>query len=143
MTDTPSNPSPESNPKSPRGLLYGIGALVVIGLAGSLYVMKKPSDSGTPVAEATPMAAVDPAASGTPDAGAANVGRFGDSDLTLNARTAVAAARALGEAVIVPAHAEGWHHFSETRERLVREFEYSGLAHRLRVPQHGVPLELS
>ncbi len=76
-------------------------------------------------------------------AGAANVGRFGDSDLTLNARTAVAAARALGEAVIVPAHAEGWHHFSETRERLVREFEYSGLAHRLRVPQHGVPLELS
>ena len=70
-------------------------------------------------------------------AGAANVGRYGDADLTLNARTAVDAARALGEAVIVPVHAEGWHHFSETRERLVREFEYAGLASRLRVPIPG------
>jgi len=75
-------------------------------------------------------------------AGAANVGRFGDSDLTLNARTAVAAARALGDALIVPAHAEGWHHFSETRERLEREFAYEGLGDRLRVPVHGQPLEL-
>jgi L-ascorbate metabolism protein UlaG (beta-lactamase superfamily) len=70
-------------------------------------------------------------------AGAANVGRFGDADLTLNARTAVEAARMLGDAVIVPVHAEGWHHFSETRERLVREFEYAGLASRLRVPTPG------
>ncbi len=75
-------------------------------------------------------------------AGAANVGRFGDADLTLNARTAVAAARELGDAVIVPVHAEGWHHFSETRERLVREFGYAGLAERLRVPEPGVPLAL-
>lgn len=69
--------------------------------------------------------------------GAANVGRFGDVDLTLNARTAVEAARLLGDAVIVPVHAEGWHHFSETRERLVREFEYAGLAGRLRMPGIG------
>jgi L-ascorbate metabolism protein UlaG (beta-lactamase superfamily) len=75
-------------------------------------------------------------------AGAANVGRFGDADLTLNARTAVEAARELGESVIVPVHAEGWHHFSETRERLVREFGYAGLAARLRVPEAGVPLAL-
>ncbi|PRB07613.1 MBL fold metallo-hydrolase [Microbacterium sp. MYb64] len=75
-------------------------------------------------------------------AGAANVGRFGDADLTLNARTAVAAARELGDAVIVPVHAEGWHHFSETRERLVREFGYAGLADRLRLPEPGVPLAL-
>jgi len=75
-------------------------------------------------------------------AGAANVGRFGDADLTLNARTAVAAARELGDAVIVPVHAEGWHHFSETRERLVREFGYAGLADRLRMPEAGVPLAL-
>nr|WP_274637700.1 MBL fold metallo-hydrolase [Microbacterium bovistercoris] len=74
--------------------------------------------------------------------GAANVGRFGDDDLTLNARTAVEAARALGDAVIVPVHAEGWHHFSETRERLVREFEYAGLTHRLRVPTAGERLVL-
>ena len=75
-------------------------------------------------------------------AGAANVGRFGDADLTLNARTALEAARALGDAVIVPVHAEGWHHFSETRERLVREFGYAGLAERLRVPEAGAPLAL-
>lgn len=75
-------------------------------------------------------------------AGAANVGRFGDADLTLNARTAVEAARELGDAVIVPVHAEGWHHFSETRERLVREFGYAGLSDRLRVPEAGVPLPL-
>ncbi len=74
--------------------------------------------------------------------GAANVGRFGDSDLTLNARTAVEAARALGEAIIVPVHAEGWHHFSETIDRLEREFAYAGLADRLRVPAAGVPLPL-
>lgn len=74
--------------------------------------------------------------------GAANVGRFGDSDLTLNARTAVEAARALGEAIIVPVHAEGWHHFTETIDRLEREFAYAGLADRLRVPTAGVPLPL-
>lgn len=74
--------------------------------------------------------------------GAANVGRFGDSDLTLNARTAVEAARALGSALIVPIHAEGWHHFTETRERLAREFAYAGLGDRLRVPTAGVPLPL-
>ena len=70
-------------------------------------------------------------------AGAANVGRFGDSDLTLNARTAVEAARELGDAVMVPVHAEGWHHFSETRERLVREFGYARLGDRLRIPEAG------
>jgi L-ascorbate metabolism protein UlaG (beta-lactamase superfamily) len=75
-------------------------------------------------------------------AGAANVGRFGDEDMTLNARTAVEAARVLGDAVIVPVHAEGWHHFSETRERLVREFGLAGLAGRLRVPTAGEKLTL-
>lgn len=74
--------------------------------------------------------------------GAANVGRFGDSDLTLGARTAVEAARALGDAVVVPVHAEGWHHFTETVERLEREFAYAGLAGRLRVPAAGTPLVL-
>ncbi|MHA7985601.1 MBL fold metallo-hydrolase [Rathayibacter sp. CAU 1779] len=74
--------------------------------------------------------------------GGANVGRFGDDDLTLNARTAVEAANVLGDAVIVPVHAEGWHHFSETRERLVREFGYAGLSGRLRIPTAGTPLVL-
>lgn len=70
-------------------------------------------------------------------AGAANVGRFGDIDLTLNARTAVEAAQALGDALIVPVHAEGWFHFSETLERLIGMFEHAGLAHRLQVLTAG------
>jgi L-ascorbate metabolism protein UlaG (beta-lactamase superfamily) len=75
--------------------------------------------------------------------GAANVGRFGDVDLTLNARTAVLAARALGDAVIVPVHAEDWAHFSETPERLVREFDYAGLSDRLVTAPKGVRVEIS
>ncbi|MEU8894461.1 MBL fold metallo-hydrolase [Nocardia sp. NPDC048505] len=69
--------------------------------------------------------------------GAANPGRFGDTDVTLNARTAAQAAELLGEAVIVPVHGEGWAHFTETLEHLARTFEYAGLAGRLRVPPLG------
>ncbi|NUS42664.1 MAG: MBL fold metallo-hydrolase, partial [Mycobacteriaceae bacterium] len=69
--------------------------------------------------------------------GAANPGRYGDTDVTLNARTAVAAARILADAVVIPIHAEGWAHFSETLERLAREFDYAGLASRLRIPSPG------
>jgi L-ascorbate metabolism protein UlaG (beta-lactamase superfamily) len=71
--------------------------------------------------------------------GAANPELFGDSDVTLNARTAVLAARALGDATIVPIHAEGWHHFSETLDRLVRSFRYAGLADRLHTLKPAVP----
>ncbi|MDQ0726328.1 MBL fold metallo-hydrolase [Microbacterium sp. W4I20] len=70
-------------------------------------------------------------------AGAANVGRFGDADLTLNARTALEAAEVLSDAVIVPVHAEGWFHFSETRERLIGMFAYAGRSDRLRVLTAG------
>lgn len=69
--------------------------------------------------------------------GAANPGRFGDVDVTLNARTAVEAAQALGDALIVPIHAEGWAHFSETLERLELLFGYAGAADRLRIPVPG------
>lgn len=70
-------------------------------------------------------------------AGAANVGRFGDADLTLNARTALEAAEVLSDAVIVPVHAEGWFHFSETLERLRMMFEFAGRGDRLRVLPAG------
>ncbi len=76
-------------------------------------------------------------------AGAANVGRFGDVDLTLNARTALEAAEVLADAVIVPVHAEGWFHFSETRERLIGMFEHAGRGDRLRVLTAGERAELS
>ncbi|MGX5696760.1 MBL fold metallo-hydrolase [Agromyces soli] len=69
--------------------------------------------------------------------GAANPGRFGDVDVTLNAHTAVQAAGVLGEAVIVPVHGEGWVHFSETLDRLELVFGYAGAAGQLRMPVRG------
>lgn len=71
--------------------------------------------------------------------GAANVGAFGDVDITLNRRTAIEAARLLRDATIVPVHAEGWDHFTETRESLARAFGYAGLADRLVLLEPGVP----
>ncbi|MFD4957615.1 MBL fold metallo-hydrolase [Microbacterium sp. NPDC058389] len=75
--------------------------------------------------------------------GAANPGRFGDIDVTLNAHTALQAAEALGDALIVPVHGEGWAHFSETLERLELVFGYAGKAARLRVPQRGERLTVA
>ena len=75
-------------------------------------------------------------------AGAANVGRFGDADLTLNARTALEAAEVLAGAVIVPVHAEGWFHFSETLERLRLMFEFAGRADRLQILPLGERIEI-
>ena len=56
--------------------------------------------------------------------------------------TAVQAARLLGDASIVPAHADGWDHFTETRESLARDFEYAGLGDRLVLLQPGVSTAL-
>ncbi|MET8795581.1 hypothetical protein ABZV91_03850 [Nocardia sp. NPDC004568] len=69
--------------------------------------------------------------------GAANVGRFGDADVTLNARTAVRAAELLGEAVLVAVHGEGWAHFTETLDHLGRAFEYAGRRSQLVIPPRG------
>ncbi|WP_225728758.1 MULTISPECIES: MBL fold metallo-hydrolase [unclassified Nocardia] len=69
--------------------------------------------------------------------GAANVGRFGDIDLTLNGRTAVEAAELLGDAAIIAIHAEGWAHFSESLDYLERNFGYAGRATQLHVPPLG------
>lgn len=69
--------------------------------------------------------------------GAARVAAAGPWPLTLTAEDAVAAARALGEAAIVPLHFEGWEHFSESREEIAAAFERAGLTDRLRWPVPG------
>ncbi|WP_327114233.1 MBL fold metallo-hydrolase [Nocardia sp. NBC_01730] len=69
--------------------------------------------------------------------GAANVGRFGDADATLNARTALLAAELLGDAMIIPVHGEGWAHFSETLDHLARVFRYADRAGQLHIPPLG------
>ncbi|MTE16146.1 MBL fold metallo-hydrolase [Nocardia aurantiaca] len=75
--------------------------------------------------------------------GAANTDRFGDHDLTLNGRTAVQASAALGDAVIVPVHAEGWAHFSEHLDYLTYRFTVGGRADRLRIPTPGAALAVT
>ena len=45
--------------------------------------------------------------------GAANVGRFGHHNVTLGSADAAAVADLLGDAVVVPVHAQDWAHFTE------------------------------
>jgi L-ascorbate metabolism protein UlaG (beta-lactamase superfamily) len=62
--------------------------------------------------------------------------------LTLTAVDAVLAARALGDARIVPIHAEGWLHFTEGPGTLNRAFADAGLADRLTLLPIGAPTHL-
>ena len=71
-------------------------------------------------------------------AGAART-RSIDAPLTLTAADAVEAARLLGDAVVVPVHADSWAHFSEDVGDVVRAFADAGLSERLRVLTPGVP----
>ena len=59
-----------------------------------------------------------------------------------HATDAVAAARAIGAPVVVPVHTEGWAHFSESTDDLVRAFAAAGLGTLLRVPERGIPFEI-
>ena len=76
-------------------------------------------------------------------AGAARVpGKFRDRPLTLDSARAAAAAAVLGAAVVIPAHYDGWAHFSQGRDDLVRAFDDAGLTGPLRLGDHGswIPL---
>jgi L-ascorbate metabolism protein UlaG (beta-lactamase superfamily) len=72
--------------------------------------------------------------------GAARAPQLIDGPLTLTAATAVEAAELLDPAVIVPVHAEGWAHFSESLDDLSKAFAAAGLTDRLRVPPTGEQL---
>jgi L-ascorbate metabolism protein UlaG (beta-lactamase superfamily) len=74
--------------------------------------------------------------------GAARLAAVGAAHLTMTAEEAVIAARAFSNAVIVPAHAEGWAHFTEGRAEVDRAFTEAGLASRLRWLAPGEPTEL-
>ena len=76
-------------------------------------------------------------------AGAARVqARFRNRALSLDSVRAAAAAAILGSAVIIPAHYDGWTHFSEGRDDLARAFDDAGLAARLRLSDHGTWIPL-
>ena len=77
-------------------------------------------------------------------AGAARVpDKFRDRALSLDSVRAAAAAAIVGPAVIIPAHYDGWAHFSEGRDDLARAFDDAGLSAQLRLRDHGtwVPLK--
>ncbi|GGK95760.1 hypothetical protein Sme01_31200 [Sphaerisporangium melleum] len=57
--------------------------------------------------------------------------------LTLTGERACAAAAVLGAPVVVPAHYDGWAHFSEGRAEIERAFDDAGLASVLRLADHG------
>ena len=75
--------------------------------------------------------------------GAARVREVGPAHLTFTAEEAVQAARAFGDALMVPLHFEGWGHFSEGRAEIERAFERAGLVTRLRWLEPGVPAEMA
>ena len=64
--------------------------------------------------------------------GAARIPAAGSRLLTLTAADAVAIARAMPAAQIVPLHFESWEHLTESRDDVEREFSAAGLADRLR-----------
>jgi L-ascorbate metabolism protein UlaG (beta-lactamase superfamily) len=71
-------------------------------------------------------------------AGAARVAsKFRDRPLTMDSIRAAAAAGIVGARVVVPAHYDGWAHFSEGRDDLARAFDQAGLAAGLRLADHG------
>jgi L-ascorbate metabolism protein UlaG (beta-lactamase superfamily) len=65
-----------------------------------------------------------------------------EAPLTLTAADAVEAARLLGDALVVPVHADSWAHFSEDVGDVVRAFGEAGLGERLQVLEPGVPTPL-
>ena len=68
--------------------------------------------------------------------------KFGGRPLTLDAARAAAAAAILNAPVVLPAHYDGWAHFSETRADIAEAFDEAGYASVLRLVDHGtwVPL---
>jgi len=76
-------------------------------------------------------------------AGAARVpARFDGRPLTLDSRSAAAAAAVLGAGLVVPAHYDGWAHFSEGRDEIERAFREAGLSSRLALAPHGTWVRL-
>jgi L-ascorbate metabolism protein UlaG (beta-lactamase superfamily) len=75
-------------------------------------------------------------------AGAAQLKERGPARLTMNHEDAIATALTFPEAVIIPAHTEGWEHFSESRETLADAFAADGLGSRLCLLDPGVAKEV-
>jgi L-ascorbate metabolism protein UlaG (beta-lactamase superfamily) len=74
--------------------------------------------------------------------GAARVPEVGPFHLTMTSEEAVQAAKAFSNALIVPTHFEGWAHFSEGKEDILRAFRGAGIEQRLFWPKAGQSVEV-
>ena len=76
-------------------------------------------------------------------AGAARVReKFDGRPLTLDAVRTAAAAAVLNTPIVVPAHCDGWAHFSETGADIAEAFAQAGYAAVLRLVGHGTWVRL-
>ncbi|MCV7442086.1 MBL fold metallo-hydrolase [Mycobacterium paraense] len=62
--------------------------------------------------------------------------------LTLTSARAAAAAEVLGAKVVIPAHVDGWAHFSEGADEFAAAFDAAGIGDVLRVAPHGEWIDL-
>ncbi|MEV6860553.1 MBL fold metallo-hydrolase [Streptosporangium subroseum] len=69
--------------------------------------------------------------------------RQGGRHLTLTSERAGAVAAVLGAPIVIPAHYDGWAHFTEGRAEIDRAFDDAGLSGLLRGADHGDWIELS
>src|SRR5947209_17645421 len=63
--------------------------------------------------------------------------------LTLTAARAAAAAELLGAKVVIPAHVDGWAHFSEGVDEFVAAFDQAGIGTVRRLTAHGEWIDAS
>lgn len=62
--------------------------------------------------------------------------------LTLTSARAAAAAEVLGAKVVIPAHVDGWAHFSEGPNEFAAAFDHAGIKRVLRTAPHGEWIDL-
>lgn len=62
----------------------------------------------------------------------------GPFNLTMNVNDAIETAHAFPQAAIVPVHCDGWAHFKQSRDDVVRSFKALGIEQRLRLLEPGV-----
>ena len=75
--------------------------------------------------------------------GAAQIDAVGPIELTMNAQGAVETAKAFPKAKIIPAHYDGWAHWTEQRETVDQVFKDEKLVDRLIWLEPGVPYQLA
>lgn len=76
-------------------------------------------------------------------AGGARFEELGGVYLTLSNEMVLEAAEILDRAIIIPVHADGWAHFSQSASELVALFESAGLGDRIIAPPAGERVTLS